>query len=351
VADVTGDGKADIVDFQNGHGTGGTSNVEIAVSSGAGLLAAQSWLSGFCDPGQTCAVADVNGDGTADAIAYDPSKNVWVALSSGTGFGGVNVWGSFLCTGSYSCSFADVTGDGRADLLQLTHSATVNMAPSAWPAPMFDAATFWDGEICASPQTCLIGDVNGDHLAERRAHLGGDRGACDARDIWARAGLAKSDERRHLDLESRRDDGRELDEFAMDVRYRLWVARRRHGHEGGGSRPGQFDSLVQFCERSTGGMGVRRNRQRQHDPCIHVDVQHRDRLRTLMATHRAGEPGRRDDWSRRSRAALVQFEFRTAEHMGARQWHHKRHDADPASPDVRGMRRQLGTRADLGFRQ
>jgi hypothetical protein len=168
VADVTGDKKADLIAFQ--HGATGT-GMWVAPSTGAGLAPAQEWSTYFCVAGETCAVADVDGDGKADPIALNPAPADWVALSTGSGLGPASIWGKVACPNDRTCQFADMTGDGKADLVYF-HGLTTGtdamtyVFPSTPASKTFGPQQWWSGAMCVAPQLCFVGDINGDHIAD-----------------------------------------------------------------------------------------------------------------------------------------------------------------------------------------
>jgi hypothetical protein len=112
VADVNGDGMADIVAF-------GADGVQVALSNGHGFDAPQSWSDGFgnndawSQAEDVRTVADVNGDGMADIVAFG-NDGVRVSLSDGTRF-----------VDPYS-------GDAPFSTLEIVQgSGTTNVAPAA----------------------------------------------------------------------------------------------------------------------------------------------------------------------------------------------------------------------------
>ncbi|MBS0167837.1 MAG: VCBS repeat-containing protein [Nitrospira sp.] len=123
VADVTGDGKADLVGFWN-------DGVWIAVSKGDGTFDKANLVlpqlgvdQGWRVEQHPRFVADVTGDGKADLVGFW-NDGVWVAVSKGNGtfdkakpvlaeFGINQGWGM----NQHLRLLADLTGDGRADLV------------------------------------------------------------------------------------------------------------------------------------------------------------------------------------------------------------------------------------------
>ena len=124
VADLTGDGRADLVGF-------GIDGVWTALSNGDGTFAPPRLV--LSDLGETQGwgvdkhvrvVADLTGDGTADIVGFGEA-GVWTALSRGDGsFAPARL---VLRTFGYSAGrwrtlehprfAADLTGDGRADVI------------------------------------------------------------------------------------------------------------------------------------------------------------------------------------------------------------------------------------------
>lgn len=120
MADVNGDGKPDIVFYEHTYGY-----VYVALSTGTAFAPAIRYLSGWGATTNSAQyklfVADVNGDGRADVILWEPRYGYWyVALSTGTAFMGQPRWLSGWATTTdpsrYSCAALPLNNDNRADL-------------------------------------------------------------------------------------------------------------------------------------------------------------------------------------------------------------------------------------------
>ncbi|MFD5601045.1 FG-GAP-like repeat-containing protein [Leucobacter sp. NPDC058333] len=119
LSDVNGDGRADVVGFA-------ADGVYVALNTGSGLGTAKRWRSGFgtdtsWKSGRNPRVlADVNGDGKADIVGF-AQAGVVVSLSTGTGFSGGTQWSGEFASSAWSADkqprlVTDVNGDGRADI-------------------------------------------------------------------------------------------------------------------------------------------------------------------------------------------------------------------------------------------
>ena len=124
VVDVNGDGRADLVGF-------GKSGVVVALSTGSGFSSPKRWTSAFgADRGWREDVTprklmDMNGDGRPDIVGFSRS-GVYVALNTGSSFAAAKKWsGSFGLNSSSSGwkvdrdprTLADIDGDGRPDIV------------------------------------------------------------------------------------------------------------------------------------------------------------------------------------------------------------------------------------------
>ncbi len=177
VADVNGDGMADIVGF-------GANKVFVALSQGNGFQTPEVWLStgmftpqtGWQGEQHPRVVADVNGDGMADIVGFDANK-VFVALSQGNGFQTPEVGlgnGDFTRQTGWNGKrhpriVADVNGDGAGDIVGFGEGAVLVSLYNYGYGParnffegLFTPQTGWQGE--QHPR--VVADVNGDGMAD-----------------------------------------------------------------------------------------------------------------------------------------------------------------------------------------
>lgn len=153
-ADVNGDGKADVVGF-------GDIGVVVALSTGSGFDLPQFWIKDFgsaAGAGEWRAdnhprvVADVNGDGRADVIGFG-NTGVLVALSAGASFDKSQLWiedygynrdaGAWLIE-KHPRGVADVNGDGRADVVGFDD---IGVAVALSTGTSFDKSQLWIEEF------------------------------------------------------------------------------------------------------------------------------------------------------------------------------------------------------------
>ena len=115
--DWNGDGKDDLATLTRGT----TGDVYVTFSTGSAFNGTGiKWHDFFCINAEVPFAGDVNHDGKDDLVSFarDAGGHVYAARSNGAAFVGTNwVWTTGLCIGDDVCGLADVTGDGRADAL------------------------------------------------------------------------------------------------------------------------------------------------------------------------------------------------------------------------------------------
>lgn len=168
LADVTGDGKADAVSFNAG-------TWEVAKSTGKKFDKSKVWLQGFGNAGTKPFLADVNGDGKADAVAFNAATGDWyVCTSTGSKFKPAQnavVWASGHGIGSTNQFLADVNGDKKADSLVFFSN------DGAWYAALsngktFNAFTQWTKGHGIGSNTQFVADIDGDGRSDAIVFFG-----------------------------------------------------------------------------------------------------------------------------------------------------------------------------------
>jgi hypothetical protein len=131
MADVSGDGKADAIYFAD-------DGIRVGLSNGRGFSADTVWTTGYTrnsgwrdQNDYPRALADVNGDGKMDVIGFG-DKATYVSLSNGRAFIKPEIWadsyaknkGGWTSQVDYPRMLADVNGDCMADIVGFGKSAT-----------------------------------------------------------------------------------------------------------------------------------------------------------------------------------------------------------------------------------
>jgi len=161
LADVTGDGKADLIVHDN-------NGMNVMPSIGTEFAKHTNWTGGqalYYDI--AVHFADVTGDGKADLIVHD-NNGMNVMPSTGTEFAKHTNWtGGQALYYDIAVYFADVTGDGKADLIVHDNDG-LNVMPST--GTEFARHTNWTGGPVACDYGCYFMDATGDGRADFIAH-------------------------------------------------------------------------------------------------------------------------------------------------------------------------------------
>ncbi|NOI65479.1 FG-GAP-like repeat-containing protein [Vibrio sp. 99-8-1] len=174
MGDVNGDGKADIVGF-------GHDGVYVALSNGRSFDRETRWVNaygvsagGWAPSVHIRTLADVNGDGLADVVGFS-NYGVNVSLSTGYSFTASQLWvAAFGHNHGWSKDYhirqlADVNGDGMADVVGISHSG-VHVALSTGES--FNNRGRWLAQFGVNQGWSMdyhdryIQDVNGDGMAD-----------------------------------------------------------------------------------------------------------------------------------------------------------------------------------------
>jgi hypothetical protein len=168
LADVNGDSKADLVGVGDGYVGVLLSTGQIPspfTSTGTTYYtfgSYQTWFTGNFWGNQGTFLADVNGDGKADLVAVN-STFVGVLLSTGSGFGPYQQWYAGSIGGAQGTLVGDIDGDGMSDIVLLdTNQISVMRSNGAgfYPPSVVQNQSFW------GDQTTLLADVDGNGSAD-----------------------------------------------------------------------------------------------------------------------------------------------------------------------------------------
>ncbi|WP_232791116.1 trypsin-like serine protease [Streptomyces kanasensis] len=176
-ADVDGDGKDDLV-VQHTNG-----DVVVHRNLGARFDAGRVWSTGwgrFVDGKDLGRLyfADITGDGKADLVVHGTDGNIAVRKNMGTYFDGGTHWsagwGRFVDGSDLGrLYFADITGDGKADLV--VHGTDGKITVRKNMGTYFDGGTHWSagwGRFVtgADGGRLRFGDATGDGKADLFVH-------------------------------------------------------------------------------------------------------------------------------------------------------------------------------------
>lgn len=164
VADASGDGKADIVGFSLSE-----ERSVVWVSNGSGFISGAEWVNGpFNYSGHAYEVADVSGDGKADIVGISPSDEravVWVSTGSGFNSGAEWLNGPFNYSG-HIFNLADANGDGKADIIGVSASDERILAWLSTGSGFISGAEWSNGPFNYSGYIFKAGNLNSDNKAD-----------------------------------------------------------------------------------------------------------------------------------------------------------------------------------------
>jgi parallel beta-helix repeat protein len=173
-ADVTGDGRADLVGRYNANG-----DVIVFPSTGAGFSSAPPaglWTYGW-SAGYDLFFGDATGDGKADILAryFGPNAgitgNIYVGSSTGTSFASPGTW-TYGYSAGYDIAVADANGDGKADLVTRYFGPTAGLTGDVYVMYSTGTGFSWNGNFgrwtygWGSTYDFLVRDATGDGKAD-----------------------------------------------------------------------------------------------------------------------------------------------------------------------------------------
>ncbi len=176
VGDVTGDGRADLVQLVQA-GTGVA--LQVIAGSASGFVPAVTWWSDATDVTKMGAgtlrlvVTDFTGDGKADAgilrirPGAAPSSTLFLATSTGKAFAALRrTWTAPTDLSTSEIRAGDVNGDGLGDLVALSPisgGGTALQVALSGPSILLGALKSWGTEpLNLNSIRALVGDVNRD---------------------------------------------------------------------------------------------------------------------------------------------------------------------------------------------
>jgi hypothetical protein len=151
VGDVNGDGLTDIITFTRGD----AADVFVALSTGTGFGPGIKWHDHFAVGAERPAVGDFDGDGRDDIVTFTrgAAADVFVSLSDGSRFvQNAWKWHDSFAADAGAPGIADVNGDGRADILAFTRGTAADVFAALSTGSAFGASAKWHDNFATGNQ-------------------------------------------------------------------------------------------------------------------------------------------------------------------------------------------------------
>jgi len=165
--DVNGDGKADMVEFDPGFGESRIRRTWL--STGSSFSLTETALLGYCNAGDWFLAMDVNGDGRSDVVSIEAAllhterRQIW--LSEGDRFvaGAIDTQPDF--GPDTAIMAADVNGDGLAEMISVMASGMSAQKRRIWPmtGPYPDLLTSVTGSLGATTTVSYVPSATWDN--------------------------------------------------------------------------------------------------------------------------------------------------------------------------------------------
>ncbi|MBL9004961.1 MAG: hypothetical protein JNJ46_11990 [Myxococcales bacterium] len=147
MADVNGDGKADAIVYFGKEGTPLTGSWWIATAGTLQFHApAAPAITGHGAGSKWQGMADVNGDHLADAVVFFDTVEMpgfwYVSLASSSGYAGATMWAGWHGIGSDRQMLNDTNGDGKSDAVAFFHGKDCCLWPGG-PTESYSGGNCW----------------------------------------------------------------------------------------------------------------------------------------------------------------------------------------------------------------